>query len=186
MFSAAKSVFAERGFAGASVREIAGRAGVNSALIRYHFGSKQGLYNDIIKRTLGDLRERMILAFQEGDSLNDRAQRALRTYMDYVETDPEFPRLMMRAVLDNEPTAGNLAGQELRPMVEVVGQGPAQWSEMHDLALSVFGAAITPSLYAPILEEVFGEAFQREAIARQRRDHLDGLLQGALTRMGIE
>ena len=46
---AAIDLFAERGFEGASVREIVARARVNQAAISYHFKSKDGLYGEILK-----------------------------------------------------------------------------------------------------------------------------------------
>ncbi|MCP4657706.1 MAG: helix-turn-helix transcriptional regulator, partial [bacterium] len=42
LLEAATELFAERGFDGAKVEAIARRAGVNKAMISYHFGGKQG------------------------------------------------------------------------------------------------------------------------------------------------
>lgn len=47
---AALAEFAEKGFAGARIRSIADRAGVNSQLISYYFGGKEGLYHEILHR----------------------------------------------------------------------------------------------------------------------------------------
>lgn len=44
LLDAALEEFAARGFAGARVRDIAGRAGVGKDLVAYHFGGKEGLY----------------------------------------------------------------------------------------------------------------------------------------------
>lgn len=44
LLDAALEEFAEKGFAGATVRDIAARAGVSKDLIAYHFGGKDGLY----------------------------------------------------------------------------------------------------------------------------------------------
>jgi len=49
LLSAASALFAERGFAGATLDAIAEQAGVNKALIRYHFGGKQGLYSKVLQ-----------------------------------------------------------------------------------------------------------------------------------------
>ncbi len=48
MMRAAILQFTARGYEGASVREIAGEAGVNIGLIRYHFGHKADLYRDTL------------------------------------------------------------------------------------------------------------------------------------------
>ena len=45
---AGTELFAKKGFAGVSIRELAIAAGVNSALISYHFGGKEGLYEAVI------------------------------------------------------------------------------------------------------------------------------------------
>lgn len=47
---AALAEFAAKGYAGARVREIAQRAGVNAQLISYYFGGKEGLYREIVER----------------------------------------------------------------------------------------------------------------------------------------
>jgi AcrR family transcriptional regulator len=48
IMDAALAEFAAKGFAGARVREIAQRAGVNAQLISYYFGGKEGLYNELM------------------------------------------------------------------------------------------------------------------------------------------
>lgn len=47
LLKAAEILFATKGFKEVSVREIAARAGVNSALVGYYFGGKQGLFNEV-------------------------------------------------------------------------------------------------------------------------------------------
>ena len=44
LLQSAKSIFAEKGFDGTTVKEIAARAGVNISLVSYHFDGKEGLY----------------------------------------------------------------------------------------------------------------------------------------------
>src|ERR1700740_2176182 len=53
LLDSAGQVFAERGFKAATVREICARAGVNIALVNYHFGDKAVLYEEVLKHSFG-------------------------------------------------------------------------------------------------------------------------------------
>jgi len=57
LLDAATRVFAREGFASANLRQIAQEAGVNPALIGYHFHSKEGLYLAVFQRIVGCMRE---------------------------------------------------------------------------------------------------------------------------------
>ena len=62
ILDAAETEFAARGYHGTSLRDISSRAKINQALIRYYFGSKQGLYCAIYLRRGQELgRERIRL-----------------------------------------------------------------------------------------------------------------------------
>src|SRR5215470_2438734 len=53
---AATALFAERGFHGTKVRDIAARAGANVAAGHYHFGSKRDLYVEVLRACFADVR----------------------------------------------------------------------------------------------------------------------------------
>jgi len=57
LLNAAERLFAAKGFAGTSVREITSAAGTNIASVNYHFGGKQNLYREVFHRRLASLRE---------------------------------------------------------------------------------------------------------------------------------
>jgi len=57
IIKAAVHLFAEKGFQGASVRDIVVKARVNQAAINYHFKSKDGLYLEVLKTAFEKLTE---------------------------------------------------------------------------------------------------------------------------------
>lgn len=44
-----RQAFAERGFDGVTMEEIAARAGVSKPVVYEHFGSKEGLYQEVVR-----------------------------------------------------------------------------------------------------------------------------------------
>ena len=85
ILDAALGEFADKGFAGARVRSIADRAGVNSQLISYYFGGKQALYEELIRRWF----EREAAIEQRDLSLPD----LVVAYLDAVFETPEMTRM---------------------------------------------------------------------------------------------
>ena len=57
VLEAAEAEFAEHGFAGASIRNITQRAGVNVASIHYHFGSKEELIKQLLLYRIAPVNE---------------------------------------------------------------------------------------------------------------------------------
>lgn len=79
----AERLFAERGFDGVSVRNIANDAKVNSALVRYYFGSKEGLLAEVYTRHCEPLkRERSrLLADSRANGKSDALRQTLEAFI---------------------------------------------------------------------------------------------------------
>ena len=60
ILGAAEELFAERGFAGASLRQVTAAAKVNLAAVNYHFGSKDNLIEEVFRRRLDELSRRRV------------------------------------------------------------------------------------------------------------------------------
>ncbi|MCX7997368.1 MAG: TetR/AcrR family transcriptional regulator [Leptospiraceae bacterium] len=84
ILTAAKEIFSEYGFAGARIDLIAQRAGVNKAMIYYHFKSKEDLYHAIIDLLFE--KRRLIDSFIEDDSLSqfEKLEKCIRYLSDAV------------------------------------------------------------------------------------------------------
>lgn len=97
---AALQRFAARGFEAISLREIAGDAGVDVALISYRFGGKLGLWKQIVSQAAGELRDALDLALRDGGERNaqDRLTHSARAFIAYLLDHPEVPRLLLRDI----------------------------------------------------------------------------------------
>jgi AcrR family transcriptional regulator len=60
ILGAAEALFAEHGFAGASLRQVTAAANVNLAAVNYHFGSKDNLIEEVFRRRLDELSRRRL------------------------------------------------------------------------------------------------------------------------------
>lgn len=95
LLAAATEVFAERGFDGARVDAIAARAGVNKAMIHYHFGSKEGLYRAIVASTLGHALERLGAITAERRPAAERLRAFIESFAEIALRRPSFPTMMV-------------------------------------------------------------------------------------------
>jgi AcrR family transcriptional regulator len=65
ILTAAEALFAQRGFDGASLRQLTAAAGVNLAAVNYHFGSKDNLVEEVFRRRLDQLNARRLAALEQ-------------------------------------------------------------------------------------------------------------------------
>jgi len=93
---AAMEVFAERGYHGAAMDEIARRSGVSPPVIYDHFASKPALHRRLLERTRDDLLA-MWRANLGGDgTLEQQVAQAFDAWSRYVQAHPYAPRMFFR------------------------------------------------------------------------------------------
>lgn len=113
----AERLFAERGYAAVSVREIAGSVGVNQASLYNHFPSKQALYEAVLERGLRPIGERLaegatrLLTPELGD-------RLIEELVDQLWRTPNLPKLIEREMLDDGEVFERLSERWLRPILD--------------------------------------------------------------------
>jgi len=131
---AATEVFAERGYAGASIDEIARRSGVSAPVVYDHFASKLALFTRLLERTRDELLAMWMEELAGGDTVDARMRRAFAAWASYVEQhrfasrmyfqestgDPDARaahraiqaqgRAALGAILGAEPNAERIAG----------------------------------------------------------------------------
>jgi TetR/AcrR family transcriptional regulator len=101
LLAAATRLFAERGFDAVPIGAVAAEAGVNKALISYHFGGKRGLYRAILVSSFAELAADLKAAEAEGRDAARTLRALLLRFARVRERRPEFPVLFVREVLSH-------------------------------------------------------------------------------------
>ena len=125
IIEAALECFSERGFLGASTREIARRAGTNQGLITYHFSSKEELWRAAVDQIFGSLRAYLgehAVALASED-LRAQARAGIRAYVRFAASHPELFRLMVGEGTCDEPRMQWLVDTHLKPIYDGVARG---------------------------------------------------------------
>ena len=147
-----------------TTRLIAEKAGTNISMIRYYFGSKEGLYEEMIRETLKPL-----LDVLDGSTLSSVAGFSdfLRLYYDTMSSKSEFPKLILKVLALNQGPGRRYILQLLergrtkgaKKVEELKAGGQIDAALDPDIVRMAFvSLAMTPMLLKDIFEEQMGHA----------------------------
>jgi AcrR family transcriptional regulator len=173
LLSAGLREFAAKGIAGARVDRIAARARTNKRMLYYYFGSKEGLYREI-------LRTRLLEAASALRDDTSRGPDRLVRRFDRAVADPSFIRLLMWEALERggRSVEGEARGALYRYLVESAaadrdvaesGLDPAQ------LVLSELALAWFPFAFPQVTAMVTGAGPTDDSFIAARRAFLEAL-----------
>jgi AcrR family transcriptional regulator len=117
ILAAASAAFAEMGFAGARVDEIAARAGVNKAMLYYYVGGKQTLYTAVLMRNFDHVQRAVDAALEVQGTARQRLEAVISALTRVVRQHPDHPRIVLREIASG---GVNLPPEALARMLEVV------------------------------------------------------------------
>ncbi len=172
IFTAAAHEFSERGFDAAGVDRIAAAAGVNKAMLYYHFDSKRSLYVEVLRDMFRAVGAK-VRAIADGPGTADQKLDVwIATIIDEAAARPWFPPIMLRelgsgAAHIDDPTFETLNGVYLGARdIIVQGQREGRFRDADPLLTYL---TILPSIL------IF---FARQRLVTQRRS-LQGLAAAA-------
>ncbi|MGH2979773.1 MAG: TetR/AcrR family transcriptional regulator [Solirubrobacterales bacterium] len=105
LLEAATEVFAERGYEGARVEQIADVAQVSPGLLYRHFEGKQELYEELLLLANKQLLEHLAQAAAPDLATDQRVLRGLDAFFSFVESHRNLWRLIMKDVVEPEIAA---------------------------------------------------------------------------------
>lgn len=184
LLDAASEVFAEHGYRNATVREICQRAGANIAAINYHFGDKEALYTEVVRRCMRMARDKYPPTL--GLSARPTPEQKLRAFvysflLRIFDAGPNGMRgrLILREMVEPTDALDVAVAEEVRPMsgylMEVIREflGPRADDDRTRLCgMSVVSQVLFYNHCRPMVVRLFPELkFDSKAI-EELADHI--------------
>ncbi|MFD6883587.1 TetR/AcrR family transcriptional regulator [Rhodococcus sp. NPDC060084] len=116
-----RALFAERGYDGASIEEIAQRAQVSKPVVYEHFGGKEGLYAVVVDREMTVLMSMVTESLTRNRS-RVRVERAALALLTYIEERTDGFRILVRdsPVAAEEGTYSSLLNEAMRQVGQLL------------------------------------------------------------------
>ncbi len=122
LLDVAENRFADQGFEAVTTRQLAAEAGVNIAMIAYYFGSKEKLFEAVIKRKLPFLQQGLI-ALQSNPDLSpwEQMSHTIDLYVERILEQKVFCQLILREMsLNQRATHTNLIVEIVMKNKEII------------------------------------------------------------------
>lgn len=182
----AEARFAQRGYAGVGLREVADAAGLGKSSLFHHFPTKAALYGAVLDRVIERIELRMRPALDRAGDPREQISDAVVALIDTLAEDPPAARLLLRTVFEDDDLspseAPELAASELRldaliariaqAITDGVASGALRPISAPDAIQMLIGAIVFPFASGEFGEKLAGEIFSAEAIARRKREVL--------------
>jgi AcrR family transcriptional regulator len=122
ILTAARAVFAENGYSGTHMSEIALRAGVNKATLYYQIGDKDTLYANVIHQVIGNIAQNIAQAVANANGPEEKIHAYINTIVEAVDKNPEIPSIMMREVASGGATMPRVVLEDIASILTIVAE----------------------------------------------------------------
>jgi TetR/AcrR family transcriptional regulator len=192
---AAEQLFADRGFGAVSIQAVAQVAGVSKANVFHHFGSKEGLYLQVLRSVCQRAAPLLRALVAEEEDFPTRLSHFAKAHLAYLLAHPGTMRLLLRELLESDARRG---GQELAE--QAVGENFSRLTAIlrEGQRRGELRSAVDPAIAAtllvgghvflfqtrPLLRHLKGVGFA-DVPERYSEGLVDILLHGLLAKAGV-
>lgn len=184
ILAVAKVLFADKGYHGVSVDDIARRLGVSPAVLYQHFPSKQALYEAVLN-DIACTREHYVDAIVNSElDFRDVLLHMTRVFVHNIARDPDYLRMEMLAALEASPAAKQFFEYRWRAFTDYIefalnkaartGHTPSVHPRIASL---MFQGMVREALYAKC---IYDAEHYRQFALDDLVEHLIGLFINAL------
>jgi len=192
ILTAAKELFQEKGFEPTTVREIATLAGVNVALINYHFGSKEQLLTQMVEETSAHTLLRLNDITKSGASPVEKLEQMLELFIEKVFSNRQYYQMIHRELSTlQRPELNDQISKPLKrnrdEMLKIIEEGQKKKVFRKDIEIdltinTIFGL-LYQTTHIAFKNKVYNKQLQDDAILKTRLlDYLKEMLKNYLVR----
>ena len=143
IFQQAIPLFAQSGFSGVSMRQIATAVGISIATLYHHFPDKQTLYLRCIKESFANKADSLSEVLSQQGTKEEQLQRFIQRFTHLMSEDDNFRRLLQRELLDGDETRLQVLAKDVfQTQFEAVAdlaKKLAPQCDAHMMAISMLG-----------------------------------------------
>lgn len=162
IFDNAVRLFAHKGYDATGVREIAGQARVNLAMINYFYGSKHKLLEAIIVEFFQGVQKIMLENVLGDDPPEVKLERNIKAIARHVVQNPDQALVAVRQLPTDDPEATEtrvewfnlLRESMLKNVIEEMGRKWGHALPFHILAPAIIAAVTSHFMFKPVLEKL--------------------------------
>ncbi|NPV27470.1 MAG: TetR/AcrR family transcriptional regulator [Firmicutes bacterium] len=180
ILEAAENLFADRGFDGVSIREIADQAQVNSAMIYYYFGNKEGLYRGIMEGILSEITSVIDRTIKAGGDPAERITQIVNNYISFLQRRRQAAKLWLRVISSEDTKHIEMAVNQYIPknflsfehtIHEGIESGLFRQVDTRLAAISLIGMILLFFIGSPIINRLPGMTNYLEGTGQQLARH---------------
>jgi AcrR family transcriptional regulator len=182
LLDSAGQVFAQKGFEGATVREICRRAQLNLAAVNYYFRDKERLYIESVKAACCSGPDLLALAdWPPGTPPTAKLADFIKTFVTGMRNDGDalwHRELFLRELAQPTAACQELVQERIRPTAQILGGILAELLpdvpelKRRLMAFSIVGQCIFYRVATPIVKQLVGEEAYRSYDAKLLADHI--------------